>query len=325
MEEKKAKRFIWWISAAIAVILCTVTVLLLIPSEGQDAADKPTEPTIPSVLQTPAPTVLSPEPTVEPTAYLLPLVPLWETPAASPSASASGAAQPEPTISPTEGRYDTTCKDLLAVGIRNGVATAILLVRIQDGVMTVLAVPCELNGPVYTLDRECTVLSVDDAPLSSALRRGGTRKKQQLWNLVWAVKNTVGVSAAHYVAIDLDCLAAVVEELGCLEGQSVRILPDAVPSLLLLTGEARAVAMSEVGVGFVRAMQHATIWELPALQKLTKNKLFSSLSVRQMISLAGEFGRIQTISTYVLPLSYQNAGASLLMPDAQKMLEKLYQ
>lgn len=100
MEEKKAKRFIWWISAAIAVILCTVTVLLLIPSEGQDAADKPTEPTIPSVLQTPAPTVLSPEPTVEPTAYLLPLVPLGKRRPLLPPRPQAAPRSPSPPYPP---------------------------------------------------------------------------------------------------------------------------------------------------------------------------------------------------------------------------------
>lgn len=326
MEEKTTKRLYMWMGIAVAIILCVVAGVFLLPRTPADAEERMVEPSVPPSLQTPAPTPsASPTATPAPTAYVLPLVPLWDEPSPSPTPGPPEASARGPALPNVEGRYDDTCKDLLAVGIQDGMATAILLVRIQGDTMTVLAIPCETVGTVYTLDRDYNVTAVNSRPLSAALRFGGPGGRQQLWNLVWAVKNTVGVCAAHFVALDLSCMEELTEQLGGLPGQHGTITPTRAGEILASSGTARAAGMADMGIGLVHAFQKTALWELPQLQKLTADKIRSGLSTRQMIAIALSFQRIEHITYEVLPTKELAGGMVPSYPDAEKILKKLYQ
>lgn len=326
MEDKTTKRLYLWVGIAVAIVLCVVAGVLLFPRNDADVEERVTEPSVPPALKTPSPTA-SPSPSVtpSPSAYTLPLVPQWDTPSPSPPPSPPKADASAPALPGVKGRYDETCKDLLAVGIQNGMATAILLVRVRGADMTVLSIPCETVGTVYTLDRDCNVTAVNSVPLAYALRHGGRSARQQLWNLVWAVKNTVGVEAVHFVALDLDCMEALVAELNGLPGNDGAITPEDAAAVLAARGVQRAAGMADMGVGLVRAMQQTALWELPALQRLTRDKVRSGLSTRQMIVLALSFQKIERIAYEVLPTEGAAGNTVISYADAEKMLKKLYE
>lgn len=327
MEEKTTKRLYLWVGIAVTVVLCIVAGIFLMPQTPADTEERVLEPSVPPGLSTPVPTASpAPDPTPKPTQYMLPLLPVWDTPAPTPTVTPPPEADARaPALSGLGGRYDDACKDLLAVGIQNGMATAVLLVRLSGNSMTVTAIPCETLGTVYTLDKDGDVLAVSRAPLSAALKRGGRNEKRQLWNLVWAVKNTTGVSAAHFVALDLSCLEAVAEELGGLSGENGVIRAKQAGEIMASSGVERAEGMADIGVGLVRALSETAIWELPALQRLTKNKLDSGLTVRQLILLALSLKQAETIRTCVLPTAEADGARVLSYPDAENLLKKIYQ
>ncbi len=328
MEEKTTKRLYLWVGIAVAVILCVIAGVLLLADRPADVEERIEEPSVPPALQTPAPSPTpTPVPSVtpSPTAYILPLVPQWDAPSPSPTLTPPKADARGPALPGVAGRYDDTCKDLLAVGIQNGMATAVLLVRVQGTDMSVVVIPCETVGTVYSLDADCRITAVNQAPLSVALRRGGAKQRQKLWNLVWAVKNTLGIGAVHYVALDLDCLVEMVELLGGLAGQETAITPEKAGEILASAGDTRALGMAELGVGLVHALRETALWELPALQKLTKDKVWSGLSTRQMILLALELRKVEHIHCELLPTEKNGDKIIPVYADTENLLKKLYQ
>lgn len=326
MEDKTTKRVYLAIGIVVVIVLCVVAGMFLTSRQPADEGERVAEPSVPPSLQTKAPTAApTASPTPTPTAYILPLVPQWGSPTPSHTPPVPEANARGPALSGGGGRYDDTCKDLLAVGIQNGMATAVLLVRVQETEISVLSIPCETVGAVYTLDADCRITAVDSLPLSLALRRGGSGTRQRLWNLVWAVKNTVGVEAVHFVALELGCLVELVETLDGLTGQDGTVTPEQAGEILASGGSARAAGMGQIGVGLVNAMKTTALWELPALQRLTRDKLWSGLSTRQMVALALTFQKTERVACEVLPTEESGGVLVISYPDAEKLLKKLYQ
>ena len=131
-----------------AILLLTVAaVLIATPGDGEASVDPTASP-----AQTASPTA-TPEPTTTPapTAFRLPLVPQWDTP--RPTADMAGAFVPQPTASATEPPGDGSgpwvegqgeyTQDILAVGLREGRAAALLMLRLNESALTITALPLD--------------------------------------------------------------------------------------------------------------------------------------------------------------------------------------
>ena len=177
-----------------AILLLTVAAVLISSSLDGAASVAPTA----SPTQTASPTA-TPEPTVTPvpTAFRLPLVPQWDTP--RPTVDMAGAFVPQPTASApdppgdgsgpwVEGQGEHT-QDILAVGLREGRAAALLMLRLTEGTLTITALP------------------LDETPLV-----GKDIQEQGAQAAARAV--TAGRRCGGWMALDLTCLPAVLEITG---------------------------------------------------------------------------------------------------------------
>ena len=155
------------ISAVSGVILLLTLAIALIYTPGAEGV--PPEPT-PSPIQTACPSSApSPAPTPMPTVFRLPLVPEWDSP--QPTLTPSGAAgafvpkafappdtePPAGESGPWVGAYDGQTRDILAVGLQNGRAAALLLLRLCGDVLTIAALPADevpLSGESIRTQKE---------------------------------------------------------------------------------------------------------------------------------------------------------------------------
>ncbi len=234
-----------------AILLLTVAaVLIATPGDGAASVAPTASPT-----QTASPTA-TPEPTVTPvpTAFRLPLVPQWDTP--RPTVDMAGAFVPQPTASApdppgdgsgpwVEGQGEHT-QDILAVGLREGRAAALLMLRLTEGTLTITALP------------------LDETPLV-----GKDIQEQGAQAAARAV--TAGRRCGGWMALDLTCLPAVLEITGPLGDFG---------SEPFSAEEALSLAM-----GAVACLQRVSLLKFPALKRAMGDAFASSLSTRELWSL----------------------------------------
>lgn len=315
------------ISLAAIAIITVVICLVKCNSGGTVPLDEPVIPTAgataPATINPSASP--SPTPSTEPVAaYRLPLVPIWDERTSSPAPTPSATLRPTVGFQPTLGQYSSSTKDFLAVGTENGVATAILLVRMTGTQLNVLAIPHEAMALVYTLDEECKITQTSYTSLGAATVLGGQKRNQQVWNLIWAVKNLVGVQVNQYVCIELECLDDVLASVGGFEGTNQTYTPENIHMFFDSERESKTYIMLDIGVGLVKCLKGISIWELPSIQKATKGHVSSSLSTAELISMARGFQSITAIECYTLPLVGEGEQWTLDSDESLKILRNLY-
>ena len=315
--------------AGVAALLLTGLLIFLAYFRKSDPI--PAEPSLPPATETPAPTETpspSPSPTAtpSPTPYFLPLVPegavTTPTPipaAPSPSPSPTPSGSPEAagiSPSPRDGVYTEEIKEFMAIGKQNGEAIAVLLVRVSPPNATVVAIPCETASTVYTLGRDAKVERVDTAPIGTATARAET-EREGCWNLIWAVKNLVGYRAPAYLCVDFSCMEAFFSFAPSLPADSGEIDLAAFLRMLDEPDEQRAADMAQFGIGIVRFLGKAKLWELPAFRKATRGAFTASLSVYELLRLMSDLKKVTSFTVAVLPTEWKN-GVRVLS-DAAKL------
>ena len=249
-----------------AILLLTVAAILLFPSGDGEA---PAEPE-PSPTQTLRPTMTPiPTATPAPTVFRLPLVPQSDTP--RPTAEAAGTVSafvPPPTAPPvTEppddgaGPYvaanDENTRDILAVGLQDGRAAALLLLRLAGDTLSITALPAK-------------ELQMDDEALSAVddLYAQGARAAT-------LARSVTGSPCAAWMALDLGCLPDLMAATGPLDDKGG------------LTGEGIGGAEEalSLGVGAVIYLEKVPLLKLPALKRAVGDSFASSLSPRELWGL----------------------------------------
>lgn len=325
------KRF--WIIASVLLAVLGIIIAIVCVTQcffGGDGETPLNEPEIPTVNpSTPEPysAVPTPQPSLTPApvfADRLPLVPNWNSDEPVETNTPPPSESPTANFVPTLGQYDDDIKDFLAVGTENGVATAVLLVRLEGTTLYIVAIPYEAEALVYTLNSDCQITEASRLSLGLAIDRGGNDKNQQSWNLIWSVKNLIGVQVSHYLSIDLKCLPDVLNELETLSGVNADYSSANIGQYLQLSGESRAYFILDLGVGLLKKLRNVSIWELPGIQSATKGQVRSSLGTRELIALARCFQGVETIECYALPLVSDGESWRLNEEESLKILQILY-
>lgn len=288
--------------SGIALLLILGLILWIVLSGSGDPV--PEEPPLPSFTAAPTPTpsaTPSPSPSPTPTPYYLPLVP--DGAAApqvvpSPSSTTEASAQAQIRTDARVGRYDADCKEFAAIGTRNGAAIAVLLVRAEPPHAEITAIPAETVAPVYTLGANAEVLRLDLAPIGTASLLAKS-PRAGCWNLVWAIKNLVGVQVPHYLCVDLACMDAFFSFVPAIETDGGSIDATSFSALLCDSGKDRAARLASFGVGVVRYLGEVSLWELPAFKAATKDAFSASLSVLELLSLMHTLKAVKTFSVSV--------------------------
>ena len=228
------------VSGAI-LLLILAAVLIFGPHEGEEAAAPTASPT---ETAQPTPTV-TPTASPEPTAFRLPLVPQWDTP--QPSGEPVGAGVfapqtlvPEGTAGPWVDAGDGHTRDILAVGLREGRAAALLLLRLSGNTLTVMALPA------------------DEGLLAGADLTGPGEEAAS------KVKALTGLCCGSWMALDLACLPMVLKITGPLGDPGTDVL-----------SVAGIMAMAEGAVTYV---QRVSLLKLPALKRAMGDCFRSNMS-----------------------------------------------
>ena len=135
--ELTRKQIILIVAISGLILLLTVGAVLIFDSKEEEAAPKPTAT---------SPVTATPLLTPSPTDFRLPLVPQWDTPWPVSTPEDAGALVPRKMLpGDTDGPWVDTgseqAKDILAVGLREGRAAALLSLRLSKDALTVLALP----------------------------------------------------------------------------------------------------------------------------------------------------------------------------------------
>ena len=225
-----------------AILLLTLAAVLIFAPRGEDETGAPTA--APTETIQPTPTI-TPTASPTPTAFRLPLVPQWDTP--QPSGEPVGAGVfapqtlvPEGTAGPWVDAGDGHTRDILAVGLREGRAAALLLLRLSGNTLTVMALPA------------------DEGLLAGAdLTEPGEEAASK-------VKALTGLCCGSWMALDLACLPMVLEITGPLGDPGTDVL-----------SMAGIMAMAEGAVTYV---QRVSLLKLPALKRAMGDCFRSNMS-----------------------------------------------
>lgn len=308
------KQLILLVSLSGVALLLIVGLIALVQCAGS-RDPIPAEPSVPPATAAPSDTP-SPAPTVEPvtlpspTPYVLPLVPEGavnpppvQTPSPTPEPAADGSVEVKNNA--RTGVYRDGVKEFMAIGTHNGEAVAVLLVHVEPPEATVVAIPCETVAAVYTLSEDASVARTDAAPIGSATARA-PGKREGCWNLVWAVKNLTGWRAPEYLYVDFSCMDAFFSFVPSLSAGTREIDLAAFSAILSESGEARAQALGEFGVGAARYLGSVSLWDLPAFRSATRDAFASSLSVLDLLALMRDVRRVDSFTVAVLPTEIKN-------------------
>lgn len=231
-----------------AILLLTVAAILIFtPGDGDVAPEVSPSPAATASL-IPTPTAAA---TPSPTPFLLPLVPRFDTPQPTeePASDDYVIASPE-----AEGPWvddgDEHTKNILAVGLRDGRAAALLLLRLDETGLTVAALPAE------------------ETPLS-----GDGPREQGEEALTWVEART-GQRCGAFMALDLGCLPGVLGVTGPLADQGAEALRG--------DGIERAAGALSLAAGALRYVQRVSLFQLPALKRAVGDSFGSNLTVWEL-------------------------------------------
>ena len=145
-----------------------------------------------------------------------------------------------------EGQGEYT-QDILAVGLREGRAAALLMLRFTEGMLTITALP------------------LDESPL------GGKDIQEQGAQAAARVEAATGRRCRGWMALDLSCLPAVLEITGP--------LGDLDPKPVSAEGTL------SLAMGAVACVERVSLLKFPALKRAMGDAFASSLSTRELWSL----------------------------------------
>ena len=246
--------------SGVVLLLAVGAALFLSPGEGEASPVPTASPTpTPVPTQTPPPTA-TPAPPIQ----RLPLVPLWDTPrpSAEPLAEESPASRaPAEGAGPWVGVNEGKRQDILAVGLLEGRAAALLLVRTEGETVTVIGVPSDLAGP-------------EGLPLSQ-MDLAGEGPAAQAESAAKAVERALGLRYGAYMGLDLQCLPALLEVMG------LAPLADA----LNQPGPAGAQGALDLAAEALRYVSRASLLQYPAVRRAVGAAFGSNLSVRELWQL----------------------------------------
>ena len=246
--------------SGVVLLLAVGAALFLSPGEGEASPVPTASPTpTPVPTQTPPPTA-TPAPPIQ----RLPLVPLWDTPrpSAEPLAEESPASRaPAEGAGPWVGVNEGKRQDILAVGLLEGRAAALLLVRTEGETVTVIGVPSDLSGP-------------EGLPLSQ-MDLAGEGPAAQAESAAKAVERALGLRYGAYMGLDLRCLPALLEVMG------LAPLADA----LNQPGPAGAQGALDLAAEALRYVSRASLLQYPAVRRAVGASFGSNLSVRELWQL----------------------------------------
>lgn len=307
---RKQKILLWSLIGAAVLIVAGLMIWIALSSASEPTPVEPLPSDTPTATGTPAasPTP-TPSPTPPPTPYRLPLVPDGTAPTQVPSQPP--AAQAEPTITvhiradARQGIFTAEQKEFAAIGTRNGEAVAVLLVRVKPPLVTVLAIPCEVLAPVYTLGANSTLKGLDTAPIGTATARASS-DREGCWNLIWSIKNLLGFQPPAWLCVDFACMESFFSFAPRLETETGEITLRSFQTALNETGEARARAMGALGIGAAQYLLKVSLWELPGFRSATRDAFTSSLSVLELFSLLRTMRKVTSFSLSVLPTEETN-------------------
>lgn len=261
------------VSGAI-LLLILAAVLIFGPHEGEEAAAPTASPT---ETAQPTPTV-TPTASPEPTAFRLPLVPQWDTP--RPTADTTGTVDafvPQPTVKAADPPGDETgpwvsacdegAKDILAVGLQDGRAAALLMLRLSGDLLTITALPWE-DPPRLEGDLK------DQGAQAAALTGSVTGRRYNAW-----------------MVLDLGCLPAVLKitgPMGDYGGETVS-----------------AQGALSLAMGAVTCMERVSLLKFPALKRAMGDAFASNLSTGELWSLFWTVRQGVTVRSALLPSEKQ--------------------
>ena len=251
------------------ILLLTVGAVLILDAREEEALPEPT--VSPQATATPLPTP-PPTPAPSPTDFRLPLVPRWDTP--RPTADMAGAFVPQSRAAiqtelpgggsePLAENSGGDAQDILAVGLREGRAAALLLLRLTDGGLTITSLP-----------PDGTLLSGSDLKAqgvqAASLAEAATGRRWGAW-----------------MALDLACLPAVLEITGPLGDFD----PDA-------SSVQDALSLA---VGAAACIERVSLLKFPALKRAVGEGFASSLSPRELWSLFWTIRRGVAVRAFLQP------------------------
>ena len=234
------------IAAVSGAILLLTAAAVLISTAGEEAASAgPTA--SPTATASPCPT---PEPTETPapTVFRLPLVPQGDTPrpSADPVGTGVFAPQvllPEGTAGPWVDAGERT-RDILAVGLREGRAAALLLLRLSDDQLTVAALP------------------------GQAAALAGEGPKEQGQAAAERMAAATGRPWEAWMALDLRCLPAVLAVTGPLGERG--------------GADLSAAGVLDLAAGALAYVRRVSLLKLPALRRAVGDGFAASLSTWEL-------------------------------------------
>lgn len=281
------------------VLLLTVAAILIFASEDEEAVPEQT----PLPTETAGPTATQePVPSPTPTAFHLPLVPLWNTPrptteptaavgAFVPGSSAPpGTSLPADTADPWVGAYNEHTKDIMAVGFQNGRATVLLLMRLDNNGLRVAALPANATGPAGQ--------SLEETPLF------GETLAAQGAQTVSLVERSTGMRYGAWLALNLDRLPAVLQVTGPIANQCVEALSG--------DGHQRAQGALSLLTGTVTYVQRLSLLQLPALRRVAGDAFESNLSTRELWGLFWTVRNGVSVRGLLLPTEGQRIDVSAI-------------
>ena len=113
----------------------------------------------------------------------------------------------------------------------------------------------------------------------------------------------------------------VAEAVPKLSGGGITFDRARVETLLNAKDASRAYDMGALGVGVANLFSTVAPWELPALRKATRGKLFTDLKLFDLLGLWNALGGVQTASVYVLPAQ---TGAARTAAASETMLRSIF-
>ncbi len=255
-----------------AILLLTLAAVLIFAPRGEDETGAPTA--APTETIQPTPTI-TPTASPTPTAFRLPLVPQWDTP--HPTADTAGAFVPQPTgraadppgdgAGPWVSAYDEGAKDILAVGLQDGRAAALLMLRLSGDMLTITALPVE-----------------DPPRLEGDLTAQGTQA-------VAMTGSATGRRYTAWMALDLACLPGVLKitgPLGDFGGEAVS-----------------SQGGLSLAMGAVIYLERVSLLRLPALKGAIGDAFASNLSTRELWNLFWTLRRGVTVRCSLLATEKQ--------------------
>lgn len=251
MELTKKQIILFAIISGTILLLTVAAILIFTP--GEEALPEPTATLQPTDTAAPTPT---PTITPSPTVFRLPLVPQQDTPQPTAEPAAGVFAPNAETPSETEGPWvdadNEHTRSILAVGLQDGRATALLLLRMDESGLTLAALP------------------VEEAPLV------GSGPKEQGEGALTLVEHQTGQRCRAFMALDLGCLPAVLSITGPLAGQGAEALQG--------DGTQRAKGALTLAAGALQYVQRVSLLKLPALKRAVGDCFESNLSAWELWS-----------------------------------------